>query len=105
MRFFLPLALALASCAPALPTVTDADRAWARNAFPETADDLGDSRVLYATKCSGCHMLVLPRRVPQREWPVIMEKMAPKSKLLSSEHAQILRYVLTASRPGQLPPE
>ena len=101
MRRLLPLLLVLSACAPALPLVTEPDRAWAHQAFPETDDDLADSRALYATKCSGCHLLVLPRRVPQRDWPIILDKMAPKSRLNDAEHARILRYVLMASRPGQ----
>jgi mono/diheme cytochrome c family protein len=103
MRVLLPLLLLLSACAPALPAVNDADRAWARQAFPETADELDESRGLYATKCSGCHMLVLPQNVPHSEWPMVIAKMAPKAKLDDAQRGRILRYVLTASRPGQAP--
>ena len=100
MRLLLPLLFLLPACAPMLPAVTDSDRAWARQAFPETLDDLDTSRGLYAVKCSGCHMLVLPPNVPQTEWPRVVDKMTPKAKLSDDEKARILRYVLTASRPG-----
>ena len=104
MRVLCFTLLFLAACAPALPSVTDSDRAWAQQAFPETQDDLDASRGLYAQKCSGCHMLVIPTRIPQAEWPQVVEKMAPKAKLEGIDSARILRYVLTASRPGQPPP-
>jgi len=98
LRWLLPVLL-LSACAPALPLVTESDRTWARQAFPESADDLNDSRGLYARKCSGCHMLVVPSHVPQREWPAVLDKMADKAHLNDAERARILRYVLTASRP------
>jgi mono/diheme cytochrome c family protein len=103
MRFLLPVFLLFVACSPALPIVTETDRAWARQSFPETSDDLEDSRGLYARKCSGCHMLVLPANVPQAEWPRVIEKMAPRAKLEDAQRAQILRYVLTTSRPGIAP--
>ena len=101
MRRLVPILALLSACAPALPVISDADRAWAHQAFPETADELDDSRGLYALKCGGCHMLALPQNVPQAEWPRLLDKMAPRAKLDDSQHARILRYVLTASRPGQ----
>ncbi len=101
MRLLFSGLLLLTACTPALPIVTDGDRAWARRAFPETQDDLDESRWLYAQKCSGCHLLVLPHKVPQGEWPRVVDKMAPKAHLTESEQVQILRYVLTASRPDK----
>ena len=103
MRAWLLLLPLLTACAPALPLVTDADRAWARQAFPETADDLDESRGLYALKCGGCHAPVPPQNVPSVGWPAEMVKMTPKAKLDDDQHARILRYVLTASRPRQTP--
>lgn len=102
MRLWLSFLLLLPACMPPLPLVSDADRAWARLAFPETTDDLAESRGLYVAKCSACHMLVLPRNVPQADWPKLIDKMAPKAKIDDAQHARILRYVLTASRPGQV---
>lgn len=100
MSRLLPILFLLPACAPALAAVTEADRAWARQSFPETQEDLDESRGMYARKCSGCHMLVLPPNVPQAEWPRLIDKMAPKAKLDDAEHARILRYVLAASRSG-----
>ena len=102
-RWLLPVMLSVSACSPTLPLVSDADRAWAKGAYPETQDNLDDSRVLYANKCGGCHMLVLPYNLPQNAWPAVLTKMAPKARLTDDEHARLLRYTMTISRAG--PPQ
>ncbi len=101
MRLLVLVLLLLSACTPALPIVTDSDRVWARQSFPETQDDLDESRTLYARKCGACHRVVLPANVPQTEWPHVVDKMAQRARLQDVDRARILRYVLTASRPGQ----
>ena len=91
-------AMFTAACAPTLPQLSDADREWAQTAFPDDHSDLNQRRGLFADKCSGWHMLVLPINVPQSEWPRVVDKMTPKAKLNDADKASILRYVLTASR-------
>lgn len=99
MRWLTLLGLLALACAPLLPPLGDADRQWARRAFPEAEADLDGDRALFADKCGGCHTLPLPAQVPQAAWPEVIAKMRPRAKLDDAQHKSVLRYVLTASRP------
>jgi len=58
---------------------------------------LAAGRRIYLTKCASCHAAD-PVADYADEWPHIIRKMAPKSKLSPAEEHAVLAYVLAASR-------
>lgn len=91
--------VALAGCTSVIPVPTTVDSQWAQQRWPETTvATLEHGRALYVSKCSGCHSLYVPTRVPATRWPAMIDEMTRRANLLPDQRDLILRYLLTASR-------
>ncbi len=83
-------------CSPTLPRVDStsllsirATRPWA------TIEGLGEGRHLYASRCGSCHGLPKISSHSPEEWPHLVEWMAPKAKLDTTQTRQLLDWVLS----------
>ena len=75
-----------------LPAATNVQKAL--QADPGiTLEQLQSARKLYATKCSSCHNLHLPREFTSGQWPGILDKMQPKAKITDKQKKLLLAYL------------
>lgn len=82
------LALFVVACSTALYMPKESTRI-----SKEDLREMQKGRVVYITKCSNCHSLVLPEKYSPREWKVLVKRMSPKSHLTPQEEEEILKYV------------
>lgn len=64
---------------------------------PSTEEDLRQGRELFVTSCGRggfCHKLPTPKSRSAERWPAIMDKMAPKAGLSTSERDLVQRFIL-----------
>ncbi len=58
-----------------------------------TLDDLNQGRSLYIDNCERCHGLYAPESFSSSQWKSIMNQMAPKTRLTTSEATLVTKYV------------
>jgi hypothetical protein len=58
-----------------------------------TLDELNQGRSLYIDNCDRCHGLYAPESFNTSQWKSIMNQMAPKTRLTSSEVNLVTKYV------------
>jgi len=58
-----------------------------------TLDELTQGRSLYIDNCGRCHGLYTPESFSSSQWKSIMNQMAPKTRLTSSEITLVSKYV------------
>lgn len=58
-----------------------------------TLDELTQGRTLYIANCKECHSLYLPDSYSKTKWSSILDDMAPKTQLSSSEKTLVFKYV------------
>jgi mono/diheme cytochrome c family protein len=58
-----------------------------------TLDELTQGRSLYIDNCERCHGLYTPESFNSTKWKSIMNQMAPKTRLTTSEIALVTKYV------------
>jgi cytochrome c2 len=91
-------AMALAACGGGLPVATPAD---ATRGGVQLAD-LQNGRSLVASKCSGCHHTPMPADHSTGEWPHMLEEMAARAHVDSSQRRVMQEYLVTmAATPAQ----
>lgn len=76
------------------PSVTPAAASSART----TVAMLEQGRVIYTTDCTDCHNAVAVTAHTRAEWPDIIRRMAPESKLTPAEERAVLAYVMAYSK-------
>jgi cytochrome c5 len=76
------------------PSVTPAVASAART----SAAVLEEGRTIYTTDCTDCHNAVAVSAHARAEWPGIIRKMAPESKLTPSQERAVLAYVMAFAR-------
>jgi hypothetical protein len=83
-----------AGCAARIPPVREVDAAAAQAGWPGTTTaDLDRGRHLYVVRCSACHLAHTPSERRSRDWPAVVDKMAPRAKLAAAEKIDVLRYL------------
>lgn len=55
---------------------------------------LEEGRVIYTTRCTDCHNAVAVTAHSRAEWPEIIRRMAPESRLTAKEENAVLQYVM-----------
>lgn len=58
-----------------------------------TLTDLQQGRTLYINNCGACHNLYSPDSYSVTQWKNIMNSMAPKTSMTSSQDTLVLKYV------------
>ena len=58
-----------------------------------TLEELTQGRSLYIDNCERCHGLYTPESFNSTNWKSIMNQMAPKTRLTTSEVALVTKYV------------
>jgi hypothetical protein len=58
-----------------------------------TLEELQQGRILYINNCGSCHNLVSPDSYPASSWYGIMNSMAPKTSMNSSQVTLVTKYV------------
>lgn len=58
-----------------------------------TLEELQQGRILYINNCGECHALYSPDSFSTSRWGSIMDKMAPKTSMTSTESDMVLKYV------------
>ena len=56
--------------------------------------EIQEGRILYISKCGGCHSLVLPEKHDKEQWPALVDKMEKKAKITQVEKKLILNYLV-----------
>lgn len=87
-----------AACGGAmLPQLTPGQIQWAGQQWADMEDGrLAEARLLYVTRCSGCHNLILPATHDLGKWKKALDEMALKAKLNDFQREEIWRYLQTA---------
>jgi len=57
-------------------------------------DGLREGRELYRARCAACHGLPAPDELPADRWPGIVDAMAPRSGLDTTQARKILDWIL-----------
>lgn len=55
-------------------------------------------RVLYTTRCTDCHNAVAVTAHTRAEWPGIIRRMAPESRLTAAQERAVLAYVMAFAK-------
>jgi len=80
---------------PGVPSSASLEEA--RKKWPDvTQESLISGRQLFVAKCAGCHDTPDMHSVDLSEWPDVMKKMGPKSKLAEEQTELVLRFVITS---------
>ena len=58
-----------------------------------TLDELNQGRTLYIDNCNRCHSLYTPESFSSSQWKSVMNQMAPKTRLTTSEVTLVTKYV------------
>ena len=58
-----------------------------------TLKELQAGRETYINRCTKCHGLVSPDRYTQRDWQIIVNKMAVRSHITQQEMSVLYKYV------------
>jgi hypothetical protein len=54
----------------------------------------------FEAKCGRCHSLKIPSNYTVKQWTPILDKMAPRARLDSTEKANVLAYVSFHAKAG-----
>ncbi len=88
-----------------LPRISPSQAQWAAARWPDMdMKKLEETRTLYATRCSGCHNLVVPEKHSMSEWDVLLSSMAPRAKISVEQKESIRRYLFTVKSVPAAPP-
>ena len=59
---------------------------------------LEEGRTIYTTLCTDCHNAVAVSKHTRAEWPDIIRRMAPESRLTAKQENAVLQYVMAFAR-------
>jgi hypothetical protein len=97
-----PLVLVAAvACSTGFPSPGNAEVAALKARDPAVRlEDLERGRSLYLAKCSGCHLVIEPRKFAADAWPEKIQRMQNERRvhLAPDELSDIERYVVATSR-------
>ncbi len=62
------------------------------------APKLEEGRVIYTTRCTDCHNAVAVSAHTRAEWPGIIRRMAPESRLTAAQESAVLAYVMAFAK-------
>jgi cytochrome c5 len=68
---------------------------------PANATDIVAGEKIYTSSCGRCHDLKEPVQYTVAEWRPIMDKMAYKANLNTSEKINVLAYVIRNAKPAK----
>jgi hypothetical protein len=98
IQFIFFLSILFVSCRAMLVSPDESDAMRAKNSGHQyDLDNLKQSHNLYINKCGGCHTLYLPSYKISGEWKSVIEEMASKAKIDSTEKEMILNYLIVMS--------
>ena len=73
----------------------------AKNRWPSiTQEELDSGKMIYATKCTQCHIAKSIANRSEAEWQTAINKMSPKAKLSQPEKEMLTHYIFTAREAG-----
>jgi cytochrome c553 len=61
-------------------------------------EQLAAGRKILVTRCTECHAPRIVRNYPADEWPMLVDKMAPRAKLSASQKNDLLAYLLAVRK-------
>jgi len=85
--------ITICACASRL-YIPDQNNTATGSSLPE----LQEGRILYISKCGGCHSLVLPEKHDKEQWPALVDKMEKKAKITLVEKKLILNYLVKGKK-------
>lgn len=98
--FLFMVLIVLAACSK--KTVPTSTQAPAMDKPVSTTTDLAVSgKQIFEAKCGRCHALKNPSEYTSQEWRPIMNSMADKAKLTTTEKTAVLTYVMQEAKSGK----
>lgn len=90
------------SCAPkTMPVASDTSSSDAKpNAGARPSPENAAGALVFNEKCGRCHDLPKPSDHTEAEWKPIIDRMALKAKLDSTQKANVLVYVYFNAKPA-----